>query len=83
MGSGVRTVDRVYLSLLDLAVALVVGALLLSALRHCGGGDASPVTSTRVASRALTPGMLNPEVTPATIGSTICVHGWTQTIRPP
>lgn len=26
---------------------------------------------------------LNPDVTPATIGDTICVHGWTKTVRPP
>jgi hypothetical protein len=32
---------------------------------------------------ALTPGALNPAVTQATIGSTICVSGWTDTIRPP
>ena len=31
---------------------------------------------------ALTPGALNPAVTQATIGSTICVSGWTATIRP-
>jgi hypothetical protein len=30
-----------------------------------------------------TPGALNPDVTQATIGSTICVRGWTRTIRPP
>ena len=30
-----------------------------------------------------TPGVLNPGVTPATIKSTICVHGWTATVRPP
>lgn len=32
---------------------------------------------------ARTPGVLNPDVTQATIHSTICVHGWTKTIRPP
>lgn len=36
---------------------------------------------------ALTPGAvvpaLNPSVTPATIGQTICVSGWTATVRPP
>lgn len=32
---------------------------------------------------ALTPGALNPVVTQATISSTICVSGWTATIRPP
>src|ERR1035437_5055389 len=31
---------------------------------------------------ALTPGALNPAVTQATISSTICVSGWTATIRP-
>ena len=31
----------------------------------------------------LTPGALNPAVTQATIHSTICVSGWTATIRPP
>ena len=29
-----------------------------------------------------TPGVLNPDVTQATIASTICVRGWTKTIRP-
>jgi hypothetical protein len=31
----------------------------------------------------MTPGVLNPEVTQATIASTICVRGWTRTVRPP
>ena len=31
----------------------------------------------------LTPGALNPDVSQATINSTICVSGWTATIRPP
>lgn len=30
-----------------------------------------------------TPGVTNPQVTQATIGQTICVRGWTATIRPP
>jgi hypothetical protein len=32
---------------------------------------------------ALTPGALNPDVTPATIRQTICSRGWTKTVRPP
>ncbi len=32
---------------------------------------------------ACTPGALNPDVTQSSIGSTICVSGWTATIRPP
>ena len=27
--------------------------------------------------------MLNPDVTQATIGSTVCAPGWTRTVRPP
>jgi hypothetical protein len=33
--------------------------------------------------RALTPGAANPAVTQSTIRSTICVTGWTATVRPP
>jgi hypothetical protein len=32
---------------------------------------------------ACQPGAVNPDVTQATIGSTICVPGWTSTVRPP
>ena len=35
------------------------------------------------ASATMTPGALNPDVTQATIGGTICVQGWTRTVRPP
>ena len=31
----------------------------------------------------LTPGAVNPDVTQANIGSTVCVRGWTKTVRPP
>ena len=33
--------------------------------------------------RRCTPGAVNPAVTQATIGSTICRAGWTSTVRPP
>ena len=35
------------------------------------------------ASPVLTPGALNPNVTQAQIHATICVRGWTKTVRPP
>ena len=35
------------------------------------------------ASWAITPGVLNPDVTQATIRTTICTRGWTRTVRPP
>ena len=40
---------------------------------------ASPI----VASWKLTPGVLNRAVTQHTIAETICVRGWTRTVRPP
>lgn len=45
-------------------------------------GRATPAPAV-VADPVRTPGVLNPAVTQATIGSTICKHGWTKTIRPP
>ena len=35
------------------------------------------------ASPTLTPGALNPNVTQANIHETICLRGWTKTVRPP
>ena len=60
-----------------LAVLGIVVALLLL---WRGSRPAAPRV---VASPTLTPGVLNPDVTQATIGQTICVTGWTRTVRPP
>ena len=43
----------------------------------------SPPSGPYQADAARTPGVLNPDVTQATIASTICMRGWTKTIRPP
>jgi hypothetical protein len=40
-------------------------------------------TNAILASPTRTPGVLNPDVTQANIRSTVCRHGWTDTIRPP
>jgi hypothetical protein len=63
--------------LLVLLVAVLVLAVVVVHRRHSG------TTGAVLASWTLTPGVLNPEVTQATIGQTICVRGWTRTIRPP
>ena len=69
------------LSALDLAVALVVATLLVAALTRCGGhGGTAPLPV--LADATLTPGALNPDVTQDTIARTICVRGWTRTVRP-
>jgi hypothetical protein len=61
---------------------LVAGAvvLLLSALFIHRSGARGPVIR---ADPVRTPGALNPDVTQATIRQTICVRGWTKTVRPP
>ena len=63
-----------------LAAAAGLFVLVVAALPRCGHG---PERSAVLASWALTPGVLNPDVTQETIRSTICVPGWTRTIRPP
>ncbi len=60
-----------------LAVALVAPGSVLAAT------PATYVLRTGLPDRMTTPGALNPAVTQATIHSTICVRGWTATIRPP
>ncbi|MBV8080755.1 MAG: hypothetical protein JO186_10330 [Actinobacteria bacterium] len=65
---------------LDLVVGACGIGLLWYAVVGCGGGGSRTVV---LASPTLTPGATNPDVTQATIGSTICVHGWTATVRPP
>lgn len=59
------------------ALALLVVALALRLERR-----SSPAGAV-VADPVRTPGVLNPDVTQATIRSTICTRGWTATIRPP
>lgn len=59
------------------AAALLLVALALRA-EHRGAS-----AGTVAADPVRTPGVLNPDVTQATIGSTICVRGWTRTVRPP
>jgi hypothetical protein len=70
--------DRRIVDLLVLVVSVVsaAGAIALSWPR-------APALSPQRASWALTPGIINPDVTQDSIGSTICKSGWTQTIRPP
>ena len=66
-----------FVELAFLALALSVAAV---AVARCSGGGGRVVLR---ASWTLTPGVLNPAVTQATIGSTICRRGYTRTIRPP
>jgi len=62
-----------------LLVAAALGLLALAVVLHLRHAPISSV----LADPVRTPGVLNPDVTPATIRSTICRRGWTRTVRPP
>ncbi len=58
-------------------LALIAAVVLLFTRGH--GHPANAI----LADPVRTPGVLNPDVTQENIRSTICQHGWTETIRPP
>ena len=60
-----------------IALAAVAVVVVLFAHGHAHGTHSIPADPAR------TPGVLNPDVTQANIRSTICRHGWTDTVRPP
>jgi hypothetical protein len=71
-----------------LTIALVLPATALAATVLVAPAAAHAAASCSQAHLPLpdpvcTPGATNPDVTQATIGSTICVSGWTATVRPP
>ena len=66
-------------STLDLLLAAVLVLLAVVAATRLRHGRSARI----VADPVRTPGVVNPQVTQANIGSTICRHGWTRTIRPP
>ncbi|HZT92104.1 MAG TPA: hypothetical protein VFA05_08705 [Gaiellaceae bacterium] len=66
--------------LFEFVVLALVAALLVVAVRR---RHAPPLRASVRASWRLTPGVLDPDVTQATIASTICRRGWTKTVRPP
>ncbi len=65
-----------YRFLVAAAVALAVVAFVLVLTQRAS-------VPAVVADPVRTPGVLNPDVQQATIGTTICVHGWTRSVRPP
>lgn len=67
------------MTLADLLMALALVAIVVVLFPHGHGRRANAI----LADPVRTPGVLNPDVTQANIRSTICRHGWTETIRPP
>jgi hypothetical protein len=66
----VRAIDAVVLASIAVLVAYAAG---------CGRHETPAV----LASATRTPGVLSPAVTQESIATTICVRGWTATVRPP
>jgi hypothetical protein len=78
------TIRAFYCSFTTIAAVAVLSCSVV------GVADAAPTTTESSCSQAYlplpdpscTPGALNPDVTQSTIDSTICVSGWTATVRP-
>ena len=68
------------ISLVELCFLGLAAAVALTALARCSQGASHAIV---VADWGRTPGVINPDVTQATIRSTICKSGWTRTVRPP
>jgi hypothetical protein len=67
---------------MSLRTTLVALALLLLGVAIVSP-HGSPSKGPYAADPVRTPGVLNPDVTQANIHATVCVQGWTRTIRPP
>jgi len=73
----VRTLARMSMRTALVAIALLL--LGIAIVSPHGSSSKGPYHADIVRS----PGVLNPDVTQSNINSTICVQGWTKTIRPP
>ncbi len=73
----VRTLER--MSMRPALVAIALSLLAIAIVSPHGSSSKGPYH----ADSGRSPGVLNPDVTQANINSTICVRGWTKTIRPP
>jgi hypothetical protein len=76
------------LTLVSIASAGIIGASTASRLQiqpqpRPGSCHAIGVGIASRPDPRCTPGLVNPAVTQSTIGQTICVSGWTATVRPP
>jgi hypothetical protein len=72
-----RTLERMSTRTALVAIALLL--LAIAVVSPHGSSSKGPYHADIVRS----PGVLNPDVTQANIASTICLQGWTKTIRPP
>jgi hypothetical protein len=69
------------ISLVEIGFLAAAAVVVATALPRCSSSPTKKIVVR--ANWTRTPGVLNPQVTQATIRSTICVKGWTRTVRPP
>jgi hypothetical protein len=77
----VRRIPALALSAL-LASASFAAATSMNAAPSAAAASQCTISAGR-ADKSCTPGAFNPDVTQNTINQTICVSGWTSTVRPP
>ena len=68
------------ISLVELALLAAAIAAVAAALHRPGR---APARALLRASWAVTPGVVNPDVTQSNLSATVCRRGWTRTVRPP
>lgn len=78
-----HAISRRPLTVLALAASLVGGGLLFAHATPARAATSCSQSYLPLPDPACTPGATNPDVTQDTIDSTICVSGWTSTVRPP
>jgi hypothetical protein len=65
------------------ALALAVSGLILGVCAGTAQASTCSQSYLPLPDPSCTPGVYNPDVTQSTIDTTICVSGWTSTVRPP
>jgi hypothetical protein len=68
---------------ITLVEVVLLGAAVAAVLPLLPHGARPSVRAVVPASWSLTPGVVNPAVTQATLRTTVCRRGWTRTVRPP
>jgi hypothetical protein len=68
------------ITVVEVALVGAVAAAIVALLPH---RSRPAVRAVLRASWSLTPGVVNPAVTQATLSTTVCRKGWTRTVRPP
>jgi hypothetical protein len=74
---------RIQQRALAAALALAAGGLVVGVTPGTAHASACSQAYLPLPDRSCTPGSYNPNVTQSNINSTICVSGWTATVRPP